>query len=64
MQVIRSGDVIEFEGAQGPTSALVLLAHGEALILDLLDDSVPVSVLAGELTGVRVFAPESFDVAA
>jgi hypothetical protein len=64
MQAIQSGDVVEFDGPEGPTSALVLLAHDDALILDLLDDSTPVSVLANELTGLRVFVPESFDVAA
>ena len=51
MQAIQSGDVVEFDGPEGPTSALVLLAHDDALILDLLDDSTPVSVLANELTG-------------
>ena len=64
MQAIQSGDVSEFERPEGPVSALVLLAHDDALILDLLDDTTPVSVLASELTGVRVFLPESIDLAA
>ena len=42
----------------------MLLAHDDALILDLLDDTTPVSVLASELTGLRVFVPESIDLAA
>ena len=64
MQAIQSGDVIEFEGPQGAVSALVLLAHDDALIIDLLDESTPVSVLVGELTGLRVFVAEAIDLAA
>ena len=64
MNAIQSGDVIEFEAPEGAVSALVLLAHDDALILDLLDDTTPVSVLASELAGLRVFVPETIDLAA
>ena len=57
MTTITSGDVIEFAGKKGPISALVLLASGDALIIDLLDCSTPRSVLAYELAGVRRFDP-------
>jgi hypothetical protein len=55
MATIRSGDVIEFEGPDGPTSALVLLASDESLIIDLLDGRTPWAVRADELASVRVF---------
>jgi hypothetical protein len=55
MATIRSGDVIEFEGPDGPTSAMVLLASGDALIIDLLDGRTPQAVQTFELQGVRVF---------
>ena len=61
---INSGDVIEFEGPEGTTSALVLLASGDALILDTLDGSTPVSVLTWELEGVRVFDPVALELLA
>jgi hypothetical protein len=61
---IHSGDVIEFEGPEGTTSALVLLASGDALILDTLDGSTPVSVLTCELEGVRVFDPVALELLA
>jgi hypothetical protein len=64
MQTIHSGDVIEFEGENGTTSALVLLAQDDAAILDLLDDSTPVSVLLSQLVGVRRFDPAVLDLAA
>ena len=64
MEVVNSGDVIEYEGVEGTTSALVLLASGDALILDLLDGSTPFAVLLEELEGVRVFNPITLDIAA
>ena len=64
MEIVNSGDVIEFEGTEGSTSALVLLASGDTLILDLLDGSTPVAVLQEELRGVRVFNPLALDIAA
>jgi hypothetical protein len=54
---IHSGDVIEFDGPEGPTTALVLLATEGALVIDLLDDEVPLVVNAADLDGVRVFDP-------
>jgi len=64
MTNIQSGDVIEFEGPEGTTTALVLLASGDALILDTLDGSTPVSVLTTELPGLRVFDPVALERAA
>jgi hypothetical protein len=43
---------------------LVLLASGDALILDTLDGSTPVSVLTCELEGVRVFDPVALELLA
>jgi hypothetical protein len=64
MSSIHSGDVIEYEGPEGTTTALVLLASGDALILDALDGSTPVSVLTSELPGLRVFDPIALELAA
>ena len=64
MQAIHTSDVIEFETAQGTTTALVLLAHDDALIVDLLDGSTPLSLMVSELDGLRVFNPQAFDIAA
>jgi hypothetical protein len=64
MQTVKTGDVIEFETREGTVSALVLLASNDALIVDLLDGSTPLSVLRSELEGVRVFDPEVLDLAA
>jgi hypothetical protein len=55
---IASGDVIELDTPAGPRTALVLLASGGSLILDLLDGQVPQTVREDELTGVRRFDPE------
>jgi hypothetical protein len=57
---IRTGDVIELKTVDGPLTALVLLVddRGEQLILDLVDGSVPVSVLRETLGEVRIFDPE------
>ena len=53
---IISGDVIEFDGPAGATTALVLLVSDATLVLDLLDSATPV-VSTTELQGVRVFDP-------
>jgi hypothetical protein len=54
---IISGDVIEYEGPGGATTALVLLVSDTTLVLDLLDGATPRVVKTGELHGVRVFDP-------
>ena len=64
VQAIHSGDVIEFRGADGNQSALVLLASEDGLIIDLCDDSTPISVRLDELEDVRVFDPYALQIAA
>jgi hypothetical protein len=54
---ILSGDVIEFQGKAGATTALVLLVSDTTLVLDLLDGATPRVVKLVELDGVRVFDP-------
>ena len=54
---IISGDVIEFDGPAGATTALVLLVSDTTLVLDLLDGATPRVVKTVELDGVRVFDP-------
>ena len=54
---IISGDVIEFDGPAGATTALVLLVSDTTLVLDLLDGATPRVVKTMELHGVRVFDP-------
>ena len=54
---IISGDVIEFDGRAGATTALVLLVSDTTLVLDLLDGTTPRVVKTVELHGVRVFDP-------
>jgi hypothetical protein len=54
---IISGDVIEFNGPAGATTALVLLVSDTTLVLDLLDGVTPRVVKLVELHGVRVFDP-------
>ena len=51
------GDVIEFDGPAGATTALVLLVSDTTLVLDLLDGATPRVVMTMELHGVRVFDP-------
>ena len=55
--MIISGDVIEFDGPAGATTALVLLVSDTTLVLDLLDGTTPRVVKTVELRGVRVFDP-------
>ena len=54
---LRTGDVIEIEIAGELASALVLLASGDAVILDACDGSTPFVVRLSDLGDVRVFDP-------
>lgn len=54
---LRTGDVIEIEIAGETASALVLLASGDAVILDACDGSTPLVVRRSDLGDVRVFDP-------
>ena len=54
---LRTGDVIEIEIAGEMASALVLLASGDAVILDACDGSTPFVVRLSDLGDVRVFDP-------
>lgn len=54
---IRTGDVIELDLDGVAVSALVLLAAGDAVILDTCDGSTPVVVRLIDLGPVRVFDP-------
>lgn len=64
MQTLAIGDVIEFEGAEGPVSALVLLAHDDAAIIDLCDGTTPLSVLIEALGEYRVYRGDETAVSA
>jgi hypothetical protein len=59
-QVLNTGDVIEFDLEGDGVTALVLLA-GEALVLDLLDGSMPIVARIEELGEFRRFQPETSD---
>ena len=52
---VQAGDVIEIEFDGEPVSALVLLEHGDAVILDACEGSTPFVVRLSELGPVRVF---------
>ena len=54
---LRTGDVIEIQIAGEKASALVLLASGDAVILDACDGSTPFVVRLVDLGDVRVFDP-------
>ena len=54
---INTGDVIEFEGTHGATTAMVLLVSEHTAILDLLDGDVPWVVDIEALGDYRVFEP-------
>lgn len=54
---LDAGDVIEVEIDGAPTSALVLLATDDAVILDACDGSTPFVVRACDLVGFRKFVP-------
>lgn len=59
MEKIDSGDVIELALNGVATTALVLLASEDALILDACDDSTPFVVKRDELVEYRKFEPAS-----
>lgn len=54
---LRTGDVIEIEIAGEMASAMVLLASGDAVILDACDGSTPFVVRLSDLGDVRIFDP-------
>ncbi len=54
---LRTGDVIEIEIAGEMASAMVLLASGDAVILDACDGTTPFVVCLSDLGDVRVFDP-------
>jgi hypothetical protein len=54
---IRTGNVVELDIDGVTVSALVLLAAGDAVILDACDGSTPVVVRLADLGPVRVFDP-------
>ena len=54
---LRTGNVIEMEIDGETVSAIVLLAAGDAVILDICDGSTPVVVRLVDLGPVRVFDP-------
>lgn len=54
---IRTGNVVELDVEGVAVSALVLLAAGDAVILDMCDGSTPVVVRLVDLGPVRVFDP-------
>ena len=56
---LRTGDVIEIEIAGEMASAIVLLASGDAVILDACDGNMPFVVRRCDLGDVRVFDPRS-----
>ena len=56
---LRTGNVIEIEIDGQTASALVLLASGDAVILDACDGTTPFVVKVSDLGDVRVFDPRS-----
>ena len=52
---LHTGDVIEVEVDGEAVSAIVLLASGDAVILDACDGSTPFVVRLSDLGPVRVF---------
>ncbi len=52
---LRTGDVIEIEIEGDAVSALVLLASGDAVILDACDGSTPFVVRLCDIVNLRVF---------
>lgn len=54
---LRTGDVIEIEIEGDTVSALVLLASGDAVILDACDGSTPFVVRLSDIGNARVFDP-------
>lgn len=60
--IINAGDVIEFEADGLAASALVLLVSDDAVILDLLDGSMPIVAKFVELGNYRLFTPDAEDL--
>ena len=60
--IITAGDVIEFESEGIAVSALVLLTSEDAVILDLLDGSMPIVAKFVELGEFRLFTPDAEDL--
>lgn len=54
---LRTGNVVEMDIDGVAVSAIVLLAAGDAVILDPCDGSTPVVVRLDDLGPVRVFDP-------
>ena len=54
---LHTGDVIEIEIGGEMASAMVLLASGDAVILDACDGTTPFVVRLSDLGDVRVFDP-------
>lgn len=52
---LHTGDVIEIEVEGDAVSAIVLLASGDAVILDACDGNTPFVVRLSDLGPVRVF---------
>ena len=61
---LRDGAVIEIDRDGEATTALVLLAGDEMVILDACDGSTPFVVRYDELGSFRVFEPDVLDLAA
>jgi len=63
-EIVETGDVVEFELEGELTTALVLLASDDALILDLCDGEMPLVARLDEITGLRRFSPDDSDLLA
>ena len=55
---VATGDVIEFELEGRETTALVLLAADESMIIDLCDETTPLVVRYDEIATFRKFTPD------
>ena len=58
-ETIETGDVVEFELDGELTTALVLLASDDSLILDLCDGELPLVARLHEVEGLRRFSPDA-----
>jgi len=61
---IYTGDVVELMLNGELTTALVLLAADESLILDLCDGTMPIVARYEEIDGLRRFSPDVEDLLA
>lgn len=61
---ILTGDVVELDLDGELTTALVLLAGDESLILDLCNGETPIVARFDELSGLRRFSPDVEDLLA